>query len=83
MELAAANDENVLKALDTLGELTADQASYLGKFLAEQLFEDAEYQKQLESYRSARQTVFTDEDAVLAYEPTDPKHPGFLDRVGA
>ncbi len=46
MEQAAANDENVLKALATVGELT-------------------------------------DEDADLAYGPTDPKHPGFLNRVGA
>ena len=86
MEQAASNDENVLKALDTVGELTADQAPYLGKFLAEQLVEDAveaEYQKQLDSYRSERRGAFTDEDADLAYERTDPKHPGFLDRSGA
>lgn len=54
VEQAAANDENILKALATVGELTADQAPYLGKFLAEQLVEDAveaEYQKQLDSYR--------------------------------
>lgn len=86
VEDAASNDENILKALATVGELSADQAPYLGKFLAEQLFEDAveaEYQKQLGSYRSERQTAFTDEDADLAYEATDPKHPGFLDRAGA
>ncbi|MGY4541384.1 hypothetical protein ACVWY0_001293 [Arthrobacter sp. UYNi723] len=86
VEQAAANDENVLKALDTVGELTADQAPYLGKFLAEQLFEgavEAEYQRQLDSYRSARPAAFIDEDADLAYEPTDPKHSGFLDRAGA
>ncbi|MET3172948.1 UNVERIFIED_ORG: hypothetical protein ABIB52_000776 [Arthrobacter sp. UYCu721] len=86
VEQAATNDEDVLKALATVGELTADQAPYLGKFLAEQLFADAadaEYQKQLDSYRSARRTAFTDEDADLAYEPTDPKHPGFPNRVGA
>ena len=87
VDQAASNDENILKALATVGDLTADQAPYLGKFLAEQLFDDAveaEYQKQLDSYRAERQTVFTDEDADLAYEAaTDPKHPGFLDRVGA
>jgi len=86
VEQASANDENVLKALATVGKLTADQAPYLGKFLAEQLVEDAveaEYQKQLDSYRSECRTAFTDEDADLAYEPTDPKHPGFLSRVGA
>jgi hypothetical protein len=37
---------------------------------------EAEYQTQLASYCAERHTVFTDEDAVLAYEATDPKHPG-------
>lgn len=86
VEQAAANDENVLKALATVGELTADQAPYLGKLLAEQLVEDAveaECQKQLDSYRSERRTAFTDEDPDLACEPTDPKNSGFLNRVGA
>jgi hypothetical protein len=86
VDQAASNDENVLKALATVGELTADQAPYLGRFLAEQLVADAveaEYQKQLDSYCSELRTAFTDEDADLAYEPTDPKHPGFLNRVGA
>ena len=89
VEHAAANDENILKALATVGELTADQAPYLGKFLAEQLVEDsveAEYQKQLDSYRPEGRTAFTDEHAELTYEtyePTDPKHPRFLDRTGA
>lgn len=86
MDQAAANDENILKALATVGELTADQAPHLGKFLAEQLVEDAveaEYRKQLDSYRSEGRTAFTDEHADLAYEPTDPKHPRILDRTGA
>jgi hypothetical protein len=86
VELAASDDENVLKALDTAGDLPADEAPYLGKFLAEQLFEDAmdaEYQQQLASYRAERDTAFTDEDANLAYEATDPKHPGFMDCAGA
>jgi hypothetical protein len=86
VEDAASNDDNVLQALATVGELTADQTPYLGKFLAEQLFEDAaeaEYQQQLDSYRAERRTAFTDEAADLAYEATDPKHPGFLDRAGA
>lgn len=51
-----------------------------------QLVEDAleaECQKQLDSYRSECRTAFTDEDADLSYEPTDPKHPGFLNRLGA
>lgn len=85
VEHAASNDENVLQALDAIGELTADELPYLGKFLAEQLVEDAieaETQKQLGAYRAARRTTVTAEDASLAYEPTDPKHPGFLDRVG-
>ena len=86
VEQAAADDENVLKALTRVGELTADQAPYLGKYIAEQLFEDAveaEYRKQLGYYRPGRRTTFINEDATLAYEPTDPKHPGFLDRAGA
>jgi hypothetical protein len=78
VELAASDDENILKALATVGDLPADEAPYLGKFLAEQLFEDAmdaEYQQQLASYCAERHTVFTDEDADLAYEATDPSTP--------
>lgn len=44
---------------------------------------DAEHQQQLDSYRAERHAVFTNEDADLAYEATDPKHSGFLDRAGA
>lgn len=82
---AASNDENVNAALDTIGELSAEEAPYLGKFLAEQLVEDAieaEYRKQLGSYRAARRTAVSEEDMALAYEPNDPKHPDFLNRLG-
>ncbi|GAA4034402.1 hypothetical protein GCM10023063_18040 [Arthrobacter methylotrophus] len=85
VEHAAANDDNVNAALDAIGELTAEEAPYLGKFLAEQLVEDAikaEARKQFASYRAARRTVTCDEDATLAYEPNDPKHPDFLNRLG-
>jgi hypothetical protein len=84
VEHAAASDDNVNAALDTIGELNADEAPYLGKFLAEQLVEDAiqaEYRKQLGAYRAAPRTA-SDEEAAVAYEPTDPKHPGYLDRLG-
>lgn len=86
VEHAASKDENILQALTTIGELTADQLPFLGKFLAEQLVEDAieaETQKQLGAYRATRRTTVTDEDNSLAYEPNDPKHPSFLDRIGA
>lgn len=86
VEHAASSDENVLQALDAIGELTADELPYLGKYLAEQLVEDAieaETQKQLGAYRAARRTMIVTEDNSLAYEPNDPKHPDFLDRVGA
>jgi hypothetical protein len=82
---AASNDDNVNAALDAIGELHADQAHLLGQYLAEQLVEDAieaEARKQLASYRAARRTVVSDEDAALAYEPNSPKHPDFLDRLG-
>jgi len=84
VEFAAANDENVNAALETIGELSAEEAPYLGKFLAEQLVEDAieaEARKQLASYRAARRTALSDEDTALAYEPNNPKHPDFLDRI--
>lgn len=86
VEHAASKDENILQALATIGELPAEELPYLGKFLAEQLVEDAieaETQKQLGAYRASRRTMVTDEDHSLAYEPNDPKHPGFLDRIGA
>jgi hypothetical protein len=85
VEHAAANDDNVNAALDAIGEIHADQAHLLGRYLAEQLVEDAieaEYRKQLGSYRAARRTTVSDEDAALAYDPTDPKHPDYLSRLG-
>jgi hypothetical protein len=85
VDFAASNDENVIAALDAIGELHADQTHLLGQYLAEQLVEDAieaEARKQLASYRAARRTTVSNEDAALAYEPTDPKHPDFLDRLG-
>jgi hypothetical protein len=85
VEFAASNDDNVNAALDAIGELSAEEAPYMGKFLAEQLVEDAieaEASKQLASYRAARRTVVSEEDAALAYEPNDPKHPDFLNRLG-
>ena len=84
-EHAAASDDNVNAALDAIGELHSDQVHLLGQYLAEQLVEDAieaEYQKQLGAYRAERRTVVSAEDAALAYELNDPKHPGFLDRLG-
>lgn len=85
VDFASSNDENVNAALDTIGELGPDEAHLLGQYLAEQLVEDAveaEARKQLGAYRAAQRTVVSDTDQALAYEPTDPKHPGFLDRLG-
>lgn len=82
VEYAAKDDAKVIAALDAIGELTDEQLPYLGKFLAEQLVEDAieaESVKQLGAYRAARQTRNSIDP--LAYEETDPKHPGYLDRV--
>lgn len=82
---AASNDDNVNAALDAIGEIHADQAHLLGQYLAEQLVEDAieaEYRKQLGAYRAERRTTVPDQETALAYEPTDPKHPDFLDRLG-
>lgn len=82
---AAASDENVIAALDAIGELHADQTHLLGQYLAEQLVEDAieaEYRKQLGSYRAERRTTVSEADAALAYEPNDPKHPDYLNRLG-
>jgi hypothetical protein len=84
VEFAASNDDNVNAALDTIGELTEEEAPYLGKYLAEQLVEDAieaEARKQFASYRAARRTAVV-QDQDLAYEPNDPKHPDFLNRLG-
>lgn len=82
---AAASDDNVIAALDAIGELHTDQTHLLGQYLAEQLVEDAieaEYRKQLGSYRAARRTTVSEADAALAYEPNDPKHPDYLNRLG-
>ncbi|SDQ18601.1 hypothetical protein SAMN04489738_0574 [Pseudarthrobacter chlorophenolicus] len=86
VEHAASKDENILQALEAIGELSTDEAPYLGKFLAEQLVEDAieaETQKQLGAYRAARRNAAHAADQALAYEANDPKHPDFLDRIGA
>ncbi|WP_230854573.1 hypothetical protein [Arthrobacter terrae] len=85
VEHAAACDENVNAALDRIGELGVDEAHLLGKFLAEQLVQnaiDAEYKEQLGAYRAAPRTTIPEEDGVLAYELNDPKHPDYLDRLG-
>lgn len=82
VEHAAKDDAKVLAALASIGELTAEQQPYLGKFLAEQLVEDAieaESVKQLGAYRAARQAQVTIDP--LAYDENDPKHPAYLDRV--
>lgn len=82
---AAASDENVNAALDAIGEIHTDQAHLLGQYLAEQLVEDAieaEYRKQLGTYRSEHRIALTSDDAAAAYEPEDPKHPDFLNRLG-
>ena len=80
VEFAAKDDAKILAALDAIGELPASDLPLLGKFLAEQLVEDAieaEYTKQLGGYRAAKaaETVIDP----LSYEVTDRKHPGFLE----
>lgn len=85
VDFAASNDENVNAALDTIGELGEDEAHLLGQYLAEQLVEDAieaEARKQLSAYRAAQRTSAPVADQRLGYEPNDPKHPDFLDRLG-
>lgn len=80
---AASSDERVLAALDAIGDLTAEQTPYLGQYLAEQLVENAiaaEAALQLGAYRAAKSASVP--DTGLAYDLTDPKHPGFLDRLG-
>lgn len=82
VEYAAKDDAKVLAALNTIGKLAPEQLPYLGKFLAEQLVEDAieaESVKQLGAYRATRQARTATDP--LSYEETDPKHPGYLDRV--
>lgn len=82
VEFAAKDDLKVLAALDAIGEVSDEEQPLLGKYLAEQLVEDAveaEAAKQLGAYRAARASL-TGTDT-LAYEPNDPKHPGYLDRV--
>ena len=83
VDYAASIDENVLHALETIGELSGDDAPLLGKFLAEQLVEDAleaEARTQLGAYRAARlaEADYSDD----AYEVTDPKHSRYLERLG-
>lgn len=80
VEFAAKDDAKVLAALDTIGELSEAELPQLGKYLAEQLVEDAieaEYTKQLGGYRAAKaaETVIDP----LSYEVTDRKHPNFLE----
>lgn len=82
VECAARDDLKVLAALDTIGDLTEDELPHLGKYLAEQLVEDAieaEAAKQLGAYRAARAMQITIDP--LAYEVNDPKHPDYLDRI--
>lgn len=86
VEFAAADDQKVLAALDAIGELSEDEAPFLGQYLAEQLVEDAveaEAGKHLRAYRSARLNAAPAADQALAYEANDPKHPDFLVRIGA
>lgn len=82
VEFAARDDASVIYALDRIGELTEAELPLLGKYLAEQLVEDAveaEAAKQLGAYRAARATQVTVDP--LAYELNDPKHPDYLERV--
>lgn len=80
LDHAASIDTNVVAALDAIGAVPQYQSHLLGKFLAEQIVEDAidaEATKQLGAYRAAKavETVIDPE----AYEANDPKHPDFLD----
>jgi hypothetical protein len=82
VEFAARDDLKVLAALDTIGDLSEADLPLLGKYLAEQLVEDAidaEAAKQLGSYRAARAPQITVDP--LAYEANDPKHPDYLERI--
>ncbi|HEX9086742.1 MAG TPA: hypothetical protein VF867_04370 [Arthrobacter sp.] len=80
LEHAASIDTNVIAALDTIGAVPQHQSHLLGKFLAEQIVEDAidaEATKQLGAYRAAKATEIVTDPA--AYDYSDPKHPAFLD----
>lgn len=80
LDHAASTDANVVAALDAIGAVPQHQSHLLGKFLAEQIVEDAigaEATKQLGAYRAAKATeIATDPEA---YEVNDPKHPDFLE----
>jgi len=82
-EHAASNATSVVAALDAIGAVPHYQSHLLGKFLAEQIVEDAigaEATKQLGAYRAGKATEIVIDPA--AYESNDPKHPDFLDRLG-
>lgn len=77
---SAIEDEAVLnKALAQVGELDGEQREFLGKFVAEAVNEiivEAEASFWLASYRGGqRQTQVAEQE--LAYDPNDPKHPGY------
>lgn len=81
-----SNDDAVLRAVADISDLTDEEAADFGRYLAEKLVEnavEAEAAKQLRSYRAARHLTVVPDDQRLAYEPNDPKHPDFLDRIGA
>lgn len=77
---SAVEDEAILnKALAEVGELVGEQREFLGKYVAEAINEiivEAEASFWLASYRDGqRQTPVAEQE--LAYEPNDPKHPGY------
>lgn len=80
-----ADDASILRALDEIGDLSPEEGPLLGKFLAERLLEDAveeEARNWVGLYRAQRQSESEPVDQDLAYEVTDPKHPGYLERLG-
>lgn len=78
---AALEDDAILnKALADVGELEGEQRSYLGKYVAEAINEiivEAEASRWLSKYRSGGLRAVPAAEQELAYEPNDPKHPGY------
>lgn len=80
VEAALKDDAKVLRAVEHLGALSADEQHEFGMLLATQLVEDAikdEADHWLGKYR-AQPAIDTDGQDV-AYERNDPKHPEFLE----
>lgn len=80
VEHMAKDDAKVLRAVERLGALSADEQLEFGMLLAEQLVQDAiqdEADEWLGAYRARR--VEVDPSGQEAYERNDPKHPEFLE----